>query len=210
MSRPVSQFWPAPNDTAVALLQDLAAPGALVLNGAFSRPNVPFSFPQMNRVVSLTSANDLSGANFTITGSTSSGIAVQEVIAGPNNNTIQSVNSYHVISSITCDAAVDGISIGSGQSGYLSWNSFDYNRNGATFVAVQIVVEGTINYSFGTTLQDVTNVPDPYLVDVSGGLNNLDVNGTAISLMGLRYYTTTINTSDATGALTAYYLQPGL
>lgn len=210
MSRPVSQFWPAPNDTAVALLQDLAAPGALVLNGAFSRPNVPFSFPQMNRVVSLTSANDLSGANFTITGSTSSGIAVQEVIAGPNNNTIQSVNSYHVISSITCDAAVDGISIGSGQSGYLSWILYDYNRNPSPFVAAQIVVDGVINYSFGATLQDVTSVLEPYLFDTSNALNNLAVNGTGIALSGLRYYTTTINTSDDTGSLTAYYMQQGI
>jgi hypothetical protein len=210
MSRPVSQYWPVPNETAVAALQDLAAPGALVLNGTLSRKGVPLSFPQMNRAVSLTSANNLGAANFTIVGTTSSGIAVEEVMAGPNNNTVQSANSYHTITSITCDAAVNGISAGSGQSGYLSWNQYDYNRGFSSYLAIQVVVEGNITYTFGATLEDVSSVIDPYLFDVTTDLTNQNVDGTGTAVTGLRYYTTTINASDDTGALTVYYMQQGI
>lgn len=210
MSRPVSQYWPAPNEAAVAALQDLTAPGALVLNGTFSKPGVTFSFPGMNRSVSLTSENDLSEANFTIVGATSSGVAVEEVMAGPNGDTVQSVNSYHTITSITCDSAVDGISVGSGQTGYLSWYLYDYNRRFSSYLAIQVVVEGAINYTFGATLEDVSKVEAPYLFDVTADLTNKNANGTGTAVSGLRYYTTTINASDETGSLIVYYMQQGI
>ena len=210
MSRPVSQYWPVPDETAVAALQDLAAPGALVLNGTFSRSGAPLSFPQMNRTVSLTSANDLSGANFTITGFTSSGIAVAEEIVGPDNGTVETAEIFHAITSITCDAAVNGISAGSGTTGYLSWNLFDYNRNYSGVLSVQVVVEGNITYSFGATLQDVASVLDPYLFDTTEVLDDLNANGTGLAESGLRYYTVQITDSDDTGALTAYFMQQGL
>lgn len=210
MSRPISQIWTPTDTVAVAALQDLVAPGNLILNGTFSPNGDPFSFPQMTRVVSFTSANDLSGANFTINGLTSTGISVSETLVGPNNETVESVNFYNKIFSISSDSAVNGISVGSGETGHLNWLLYDYNRDAAAFLAIQVVVEGTINYTFGATLQDVSQVLDPYAFDITNSLTAQTTNQTAVALIGLQYYTTFINSSDATGSLTSYYMQQGL
>jgi hypothetical protein len=56
--------------------------------------------------ITLTSVGNLSAINFTITGTTSQGLVQTEVLAGPNVNTVVSVNSYATVTTITANAAV--------------------------------------------------------------------------------------------------------
>lgn len=98
----------AGNQNLVALAQTLVGAGPLTLNGGLALAGRLYLFARGSRL-SLTSTGNLSGVNFTITGfpSTTEGDdPATEVLAGPNNNTVQSLTSWRSISSIVADAAV--------------------------------------------------------------------------------------------------------
>lgn len=73
------------------------------------------------RQVSLTSASNLSGINFTIV-AMSYGVSYTEVLAGPNANTVVSVGIYQSILSITPSATSGStVSVGYANYGYFTW-----------------------------------------------------------------------------------------
>src|SRR6266850_3299330 len=113
MARPVVINWPVTSNTSVAALQTLGAAGNLVINYG---PNGFFDFVNLTRKITFTSANNLAGVNFTITG-TLNGTTISEVLAGPNANTVTSVNIYDTITSIAANAAAAAVSAGTGQTG---------------------------------------------------------------------------------------------
>ena len=97
---------------SVALSQTTAGAGALILNGARSTANVA-QFVTPSRL-NFTSTGNLSAVNFTIVGTVAQGPDTTgniagpqtEVIAGPNNSTVVSQNTWLRIYSITASAAV--------------------------------------------------------------------------------------------------------
>lgn len=95
---------------AYATLQTRTAATPLTLQGAAASISPA-------RRISITATTDESGTNFTIVGVgvDPTGAAITgEVIAGPNNTTVNSVNAYSSITSITPDVtdAVDQVSVG--------------------------------------------------------------------------------------------------
>lgn len=121
MSRYLNYVFPAGNTQDVCLTQTLAGAGNLALNGNLANSihsQVSFIERGYSRNVSLTSANDLSARQFTITG-TQNGVHITENIVGPNANTVYSVESYDVIQSILVDGAAAAVSIGTGHSGFV-------------------------------------------------------------------------------------------
>lgn len=66
--------------------------------------------------ITLTSTGNISAVNFTITGTDNSGTVLSEIIAGPNNNTVTSVNFYSTVTKLSCDAAV-GTNTSAGHAG---------------------------------------------------------------------------------------------
>lgn len=154
----VSRTLAAAVANSIALLQTTAGAGSLTLNGALASGGVA-TIPTPSQIT-LTSTGNISGVNFTITGTDTRGQTVTEVLAGPNNNTVTSVYTYYTITSITVNGAVaTNTSVGNAQSGASQPIPLDlYLQNGST---ASVKVTGTVNY----TVQ-VSN-DDPYGVDQS-------------------------------------------
>ncbi len=101
--------------------------------------------------VTLTSVNNLSGVNFIIYGMDASGTPRTETLAGPNNNTVASLNYWLAVDQIATNGAVTAVSVGNSASSATAWIPVD--RNQASFnVGLQCVVSGgAINYTVQTT-----------------------------------------------------------
>ena len=100
----MSQFyeynWPAAIANGISLFQTLTANIPLLLNGSYVNKttktvNFVDDFGIVPRIT-LNSAANLSGINFLITGY-QNGVFIGEVLAGPNNATVTSVNCFDTL-----------------------------------------------------------------------------------------------------------------
>ena len=100
----MSQFyeynWPAPVANGISLFQGLTANTLLLLNGSYVNKitrtvNFVDDFGIVPRIT-LNSAANLSGINFLITGY-QNGVFISETLAGPNANTVTSVNCFDTL-----------------------------------------------------------------------------------------------------------------
>lgn len=103
----MSQFyeynWPAPVANGISLFQGLTANIPLLLNGSYVNKttrtvNFVDDFGIVPRIT-LNSAANLSGINFLITGY-QNGVFISETLAGPNANTVTSVNCFDTLMQI--------------------------------------------------------------------------------------------------------------
>lgn len=95
----------AATPAAAFLVNNFAYPaGYIPLNGSGS-PGASVAQLQTYGPIIFVSGSDVSGVNFTITGLDLSGNVVTEVLAGPNNTSASSVNSYWRITSIVPSAS---------------------------------------------------------------------------------------------------------
>ncbi len=147
MSRFLQYTFPAGNTTAVCKLQTLTEAGSLTFDGDLSNQvgnYVSFASKGYSRAISLTSENDLSGVNFTISG-VQNGVNVSEVLAGPDNDTVYSTLIYDTVFSISSNGAVDDVSAGTGWEG--------------AFLPISINLEReVINYSLALSKTTAANV----------------------------------------------------
>lgn len=203
--------WPAPSNVSIAALQTLGAAGNLTLNGPLVLPganNPPIVFPGYTRTVTLTSLNNLGGVNFTINGVLNNA-PLTEVLAGPNNNTVTSVNIYDAIISITASAAAAGVSAGTGSTGRTKWISADYDMLVGN-ISVSVVVSNTINYTLSITLDDPNIVTSPALFQPFPSMTGATTNQLGTFTYPTNYMVVTINSSGTTGSLVATFLQQGI
>jgi hypothetical protein len=141
MSYPIVIPWAEynANKATIAPVQTLAAAGSLALspnNSALSNSN--YVYDRVIRSVSLTSINNLSGVQFTVSGigSPVDGVGnptqvlspITQTIVGPNNNTVATTAIFSQISSITTNGAAAAVSAGFGISGITDYVFLDYNR----------------------------------------------------------------------------------
>ena len=87
--------------TSIAAGQTLGGAGDLNLTGTAVNDG-----SNMASTVTLTSTGNISGVNFTITGTDSTGATVSEVEAGPNNNTVTTAQAFLTVTSIAANGAV--------------------------------------------------------------------------------------------------------
>jgi hypothetical protein len=187
--RPAQFIFSAADRDGIAAAQTTAGAVALALNGALALPRQPwnsgpvgFMGAGVNRTLSLYSTGNLSGINFTIVGLDASGNAVTEVLAGPNNTTVYSVNLYNTILSVTPNGAVaTAVEAGSGTTGATNWYAVDYYLDPAN-IGLWLKISGTISVTVQLT-------PDAFLQTT-----------TAPSTFNHAYLTTV--TADAASALT--------
>jgi len=136
MSRYLKYTFPTIDTAAISLLQTLAGGGDLALNGTLvdsTGSEVSFITNGYSRTVSITSANDLSLATFTVTG-TQNGVVVTENITGPTAGvTITGDLSFDVVTSISVDIAVRAVSVGSGADGFFRLITIDPNMGGLNY-----------------------------------------------------------------------------
>jgi hypothetical protein len=104
--------------------------------------------------------DDLTGINFTITGTDDQGHELSEVIAGPNAVTAQSVLDYSTVVSISADVAGgagESVSFGTNGVGASVPIPLDqYLPNFNVMLAV-ILKSGAVNYTVQYTFDDVFN-----------------------------------------------------
>lgn len=220
----------ASNTTAVAALQPVIANTALRLNATPQAPaSVPnggyitsYTIPNVSRLITLSSTANLSTVNFTFAGLDINNGALTEVLAGPNNATVSTVNNYHTLLSITPSATNGGtVSAGTGATGSTQWITLDSSRNNSQLALIQAVVTGTITYTINGTADRVQ-----YPVNTGGtggsGIVTPSPNANAIAAFSAKSATVvaqedlpysaikaTISASTG-GSLVLTILQPGL
>jgi len=158
------RIWPVADRSAVCAIQDIAGAGNLVLNGTLASPLKPnlISFLDHGfiRSISISSANDLTGVTFTVTG-TQNGAFIQEAVTGPAANSIVHSNErFDIITSITTNGAAAGVHIGTGDSGYLpliKQNVLSDNGLLNYAMSVTLSTDAQINYSMWRTLDKIEN-----------------------------------------------------
>jgi hypothetical protein len=180
----------------------LGAAGSLTLNG----PNITFA--HNNRQITLTSANNLSAVNFTITGTDIYGNAQSEVLAGPNANTVASVNSYSSVTSIATNGAVAQVSAGLGTSGIAGTYLYDHFSI-ACDLGVQAIVTGTINYTLTYSFNDAPDIYDVGFTPVVA-MTAATTSQMANVIQPTRYVYMVINSSNVGGGLVTTLIQQGL
>lgn len=213
MARPVVFNWKASDTEAVCKLQTLAGAGSLILDGNEVVGGIA-QFPGVQRTVSLTSINNLSVFDFTITGTLNNEI-VSVTRAGPNANTVYTSQLFTTVTSVTVDGNANGISIGSGIAGQTNWFGFNFQQ---TFPAMTVSVTdvvGTVNLVGTTTLSDVNDGKYPLgpRNDVFEGINLLDTEFHADKFGTCMIPVRSANilvVTGTTGSFTATFLQQGI
>lgn len=160
MSRFLQYTFPAGNTMAVCKLQTLAGAASLTFDGDLSNQAgnyVSFASKGYSRAISLTSANDLSGVNFTISG-VQNGVNVSEVLAGPNNDTVYSTLIYDTVFSISSNGAAAAISAGTGWEGAFLPISINLEREVINYsLSVAKTTAATVNFAVYATLDSLSN-----------------------------------------------------
>ncbi len=129
-----------------------AAVGALTLDGALAVGGIATLSGQ--RKILIYSDGDDSGVTFAVVGQNSSGVAVTEIITGPNTTTVYSSNEYKTVTSVTISTAGTG-NIEVGQVGDHVGIEQDDNTLHWTFIAAAL----------STTLSLVTALTDDAAID---------------------------------------------
>lgn len=203
MSRPVIYQWIAANSNAIALSQNLAAPGSLILNGSMSFNGIA-AFQNISRTVKISSVNDLHLVNFTVTG-TLNGAAVSQTIVGPNVGNVSTTQIFQTVTSVTADGAANAVLVGTGQTGQTNYFQYDYNRN-VSVLGMNIGVTGVITYEVHATGGDPTSASfvDATVTPASAVNQNLVFTG------AVNYYWIKITATTGAATLTAEITQQGL
>lgn len=167
----VKTFKPAAaSATSVAAAQTLGGAGNMTLTSS----TVTISGTNTVALITLTSTGNISGVNFTITGTDANGDSQEETITGPNNATVSSTKYFATITQIAADGAV-GTNTSAGNSAETAGVIFA----GANRVkGAQITTGGTIGdvsfvlgsptgdvlffYTVATTTKDYI---EPYIPD---------------------------------------------
>lgn len=170
MAQSTTYEWPVSDVEAVCVLQDKVGAGNLNLNGKLATSfsgQVSFIRAGFSRSVSITSTNNLSAVNFTISGA-QNGALITEIIAGPNNNTVYSTKIYDVIASISVSGTVNGVKVGTGKTGFLPLisagptSSLSGIRGQNSYALSAIVANNHITYSVFQTLEEVADNAIPF------------------------------------------------
>lgn len=207
MAYPFVIAFAAASVTAIAAAQTLGGAGALSINGPlisaqdFGVGVRRAVIPNAQRVVTLTSTGNLSGANITVVGTDTLGNAVTETRAGPNNNTVATTAQFATVTSVTSDAALGtAMSVGTGSTGSTAVYKIDRFQNPIS-IGISSVIAATVSWSVQYTYDNPETVTSPTWISVPG-LNAITatLDGTfgspAMALRGI------MNSSSGSGAAT--------
>lgn len=160
-------YWPKGSVDAVAALQVGTPDDPVELNGKLANyftNQISFIDLGFSRNVAITSAQDLSGIVFTVSG-LQNGVPVTEEIPGPNNGTIEGFLAFDIITSIFLDGVALEFQIGTGTIGYVSLLQVD------TAISTSIVnnsiqtlftTSDSLTYDLYTTLAKLPNLGRTY------------------------------------------------
>lgn len=155
----VSKSLVAASATNIAQAQQPGAAGNLTLNGSTVVNGV--AVLDTARQVLLTFAASEAGHNFTIFGTTTSGVAISEVIAGTGAGTVASVKNYKTVTRVAISAAATGnVSVGTNGIGASDWRNLNLGVSPFS-VGLALIVVGTVNATVNYTYEDPDNAVVP-------------------------------------------------
>ena len=146
---------------AICASQTPGGAGNLLINGTLASGGVATMAAQ--QIIGITSAANLSGITFTITGTDDAGRTISEVLTGPNIATVQSVFNYRTVTRIAVSGAAAGaLTVDTLQTG-ASLEVVVDRYISPTSISIGVEVTGVINYSIQWTLDDVFGgAPGPF------------------------------------------------
>lgn len=110
--------------------------------------------------LSITSASNISGVTFTITGTDADGVTLTEAVTGPNATTVESTGYFLTVTSITISATLGAATANVGWVDEITTPTVQLN-NYARGVSANVDVTGTVNYTVqGTHSNMRTRVED--------------------------------------------------
>ena len=153
--RPVTQSrqLDAADPNGICLDQTTGGAGNLLINGALATGGV--ATLDVQRRVEAESAADLSGVNFTITGTDEQGRIISETIAGPNAGVSSTVLDFLTITQIAVDGAVGtNVEVGTNGVGGSIPIPIDMYLT-PTNIGLSVEVTGTVNVTVQHTFDDI-------------------------------------------------------
>lgn len=143
---------PAANN--IGLSQTPGAAGNLTLDGALISGGVLTLTTA--HAISITSAANLSGRTFTVTGTDADGNAQVEVVTGPNATTVYSADYWKTISSIAVDAATGAaLTVGVADRALSATIQMAHRYFISPVVGLQLDASGTISATVQHTMQEL-------------------------------------------------------
>ncbi len=179
MAIKLKYVFPIANTSDVCAAQTTAGAANLNLNGnlAYKTNNrVSFITKGYSRQLSLTSAGNLAGVVFTITG-TQNGVVITENINGPNGNTVYSVLIYDVITSISCNGAVGtAVSVGTGYQGFFPLININLERDVINYtLSTAKLTAVSIHTTIFNTVDNIQNNGHTFLDAVNNNYNVVEI-----------------------------------
>lgn len=214
MARPAVFTFPAAVTTAVCTAQTVSGAGTLTIDGTLR--DLPATmqgvnravFPGIQRVVTLTSAGNVSGVNVTIVGTNLRGATVSETTVGPNANTIATTAQYASVTSVTTDATLStAMSVGTGSTGVTNWwHASDYAA--VASIDMLAAITATMSVTVVNTLDDVNSNASPVTV-AHGTLATITSTTQGSYTTPPGWIQAVVNSSSGSGALTFTIVQEG-
>lgn len=157
--RLIQQNWPQRDLEAISQIQSVNANEPFIFNGSLNQPSLPnqisFVSYRFIRSVSITSADDDSAVSFTVTG-IQNGAIVSQIITGGNATTVNTTISFDVVTSVVPNADVVGVSIGTGDVGYLPIIQIENNPVLLSpSVSITQVGSGDIQWEYWISLENM-------------------------------------------------------
>ncbi len=148
----ISKALTAADDDGISLSQTPLAAGNLTITGAFAAGGVA-TLDTQRRVIATWAGAD-AARTLTIYGTSESGQAIVEVIAGANTGIVATLNDFFTITRIAVDAATAGaVKVGTNTTGSTRWVNANWHI--APFsLGVEMNVSGTLTYGLEYTLDD--------------------------------------------------------
>lgn len=137
----------------IAASQTPSGAGTLTLNGSLTSGGT-YTAADAAHIIGIHSGSTET-ATFIVTGTNNDGVSTSETVAAPNNSTVNTVNFYKTVTSISISgAAVGAITVGtinSVQSPTIEINS----RTSSMQVSNAVIVSGTISYTLAHTWDNI-------------------------------------------------------
>lgn len=218
--RPRKFYWPIASKDSICAAQAFTTGVPLVFNGTLSASKITNTgeapkfviFDNFSRKVSISSAANLSGIQFTVTGNYY-GKEVSDTFNGPSaGGTVESGVIFSSVTSVTANAtSANTVSVGFGTEGHTAWTMYSHQSLYHT-TSVQVIVNNTIDYSLEATNQDVsiTDSADIVVFNPDPSVVNVTSNSIGLIDMQTRFFRININNSGDTAELTAYCIQGGV
>lgn len=158
---------------------------------------------QPRRIV-ITTTDDETANNFTITGYDRSGNPISETLAGVNTGTMTTALDFAVVTGVSIDGnAVDDVYVGTSEIASSNWVRFD--DFAPNYISIQCVADGTVDYTVEYTLNDPNSFQNPVTpVDVtwvaSDDTDVVNATGSAVSnfIFAPTFARVTMNSGDGT------------